>query len=282
MAGYALSQIYGVSACEVGCFKDETAFAGGDGSSGSTRAVNVQYSTSGAQAFPSASVSKLSNALNGAMNDWNTKTDGTSTTPYNFRSTPSGSKTDVQVVFVEDLPKAKNGREVCMQLKTVKNRQTNAIESATLYIPRKVLEKSSEQDLKELIEHELGHVIGLDDYYGNAEQCETIMAQAEDGCTGGLKGSEKIASKDVAKSKAYVNGTGNCKGDRKPAQPVMGGGGGGYVDPNPVPYYYPQTCYYFYDAVDVFVFCDCNESGSPRGYRYVGTVYYLTDVFCTY
>ncbi len=108
------------------------------------------------------------------------------------------------------------------------------------------------------------------------------MAQAKEGCTSGLQGSQQIASADVTEVKKYLNSQQtDCKAERKPAQHVDGGGGG-YVDPYPSPYYYPQTCYYFYDAVDVYVFCDCNESGSPRGYRYVGTVYYLTDVFCTY
>jgi len=53
---------------------------------------------------------------------------------------------------------------------------------------------------------------------------------------------------------------------------------GGYTDPNP--WRYQPTCYYFYDAVDFYEFCDCNESGSPRGYRYIGTAYFLTDSFC--
>jgi hypothetical protein len=278
MGAYALSEIYEADGCSAGCYGGETAFAGGAGSTpGGTRAVNVKPRAAGPNGFQGANATKLNDALATAMNKWNTATDGTSTTPYNFRQAGTNAA-DIEIVFVETLPKGNSSKEPCMRLMTTKNAQ-GGIEKGTLYIPRKVLEKSSLDDLSELIQHELGHFIGLADFYGNADQCETVMAQA-DGCTGGLKGSEKIASKDVANVKKYVNGSPDCKADRKPASHVVDGGG--YVDPNPSPYYYPRTCYYFYDAIDVYVFCDCVESGSPRGYRYVGTVYYLTDVFCTY
>lgn len=265
---YAASEIYKVQACTAGCYKGETAFG-----SGTSRQVNVNVRTSGTDSVPAGLQGKVTTATNTAMGNWNGATDNTGTTsPYNFQN--AGSNTpNVNIVFVEDL-KSKNGREVCAQLETTTS-QTGQIQSATLYLKRKVVEDSTDADLAELIQHELGHFIGLADFYGKAEQCQTTMAQAKSGCTTGLQGSQAISQNDVANVKKYVNNAttpGQCKRERK-STPVVGGGPG-YTDPNPAPIFYPRTCYYFYDAIDLYWCYD--------GCQYIGTVYYLTDVFCTY
>ena len=272
MGTYALSQFQVVQGCTAGCFKGESAYAGGPNSTSTNRNVNVQYRTSGNNSFAGQDTGKLSGALTTAMNNWNGATDGTSTSPFHFQGAQGSPAADVsvEIVFVEEL-KGKSGRQVCAKLETTKDPQTGQIKSGTLYIPRKVLQNSSQTDLSEIIQHELGHFIGLADFYGNAEQCQTTMAQAEDGCTSGLKGSESISQADVANVKKYAaNATANCTRDRV-STPVLGGGGG-FTDPNPSPIFYPRTCYYFYEEVDLYYWYD--------GWHYLGTVYYLTDVFC--
>jgi len=269
MATYAASELYSVFGdCTAGCYKGETAFG-----SGSSRNVNVQYRASGTDSVPAAEQSKVGGALTTAVTNWNIATDSTNTTsPFNFQNTQGSGTPNVEIVVVNDL-KSKSGRQVCAQLETTSNPQTGQIQSAKLYIKKSVVENSSQQDLSEIIQHELGHFIGLADFYGNADQCQTTMAQAKDGCTTGLKGSQSISQNDVANVKNYVNNPTQCKRERK-STPVLGGGGAGYTDPNPSPIFYPRTCYYFYDAIDLYWCYD--------GCRYIGTVYYLTDVFCTY
>ncbi|MDX6696296.1 MAG: hypothetical protein QOF02_3899, partial [Blastocatellia bacterium] len=65
----------------------------------------------------------------------------------------------------------------------------------------------------------------------------------------------------------------NCK-KKRPSKP-QSISSGGTTEPPAIPAYYPRTCYYYYDAVDIYEPCDCRG-----GERYVETLYYLTDVIC--
>jgi hypothetical protein len=272
MATFAVSEMYSVYGdCTAGCYKGETAFG-----SGSSRDVNIQYKTSGAESVPVAQQSKVAGALTTATHNWNIATDSNNNTSgYNFQNTQGVGTPNVEVVFVDDI-KPKDGKEVCAQTEVKFNPQTGQVESAKVYLKKKLVENSSQQDLAEIIQHELGHFLGLVDFKNtatrNASQCETTMAQAEPGCTHGLQGSQTISENDVANVRKYASNSGECKGSRKGSSSVTTGGGDGFTDPNPAPIFYPRTCYYFYDAVDLYWCYD--------GCRYIGTVYYLTDVFC--
>lgn len=159
-----------------------------------------------------------------------------------------------QIVLVDEIKGA--SRNACMELKTLANGTTGEIESGILYVKRSTFNNATQTQLAELLQHELGHFIGLKDFYGNADQCQTTMAQAQDGCAG-LKGSKAISADDVASVNKYVNHSTDCKGKRTRTSVV----GGGYTDPNPIPNYYPYTCYYYYGAYDVYYECDCRENG---------------------
>lgn len=257
---YAVSQIYSANAgCGAGCFGVELPFK--HGTSG-TRNVDVRYRPSGVNGF-SADPTKIAGALNTAMGHWNG-----ANTAYQFQPAQSSTNPNLDIVVVDDIKGAP--RNACMQLLTFANPQTGQITGGILYVKRSTFNNLTETELAELLEHELGHFIGLKDFKGNAEQCQTVMAQAKDGCHG-LKGNKAISNDDIASVNKYINRSPDCKGKRGRTTVVIGG----YVDPAPIPNYYPYTCYYYYGAYDVYYDCDCRENG-----QYAYTIYWLEDVIC--
>lgn len=263
---YAVSEFYTAYGCPAGCFKGEKPFK--DGATG-TRDVNVQFRETGLNGF-SADTAKVTGALSTAMGNWNTRTDGTSTTPYHFQGAQgaAASNVNVDVILVDEI---KGAPRACMQTFTWKDPTTGNVAGARIYVKRSAFTNATQTELAELFQHEFGHVIGLADYYANPDQCQTTMAQAKDSCHG-LRGSREISQTDVAQVKKYVDHSTDCKEPRH-STPVIDTGG--YVDPNPVPYYYPYTCYYYYSAYDFYYRCDCRENG-----QYAFTIYVLDDVIC--
>lgn len=257
---YALSELNKVKGgCGAGCFGSELPFKN---STSGTRNVNVQFTETGAEGFGTGAA-KISGALTTATGNWNA-----AGTTYQFQATQGSGTANLQIVLVDEIKGA--SRSACMELKTFSNGSTGEIESGILYVKKSVFNHADQTQLAELLQHELGHFIGLKDFYGNADQCQTTMAQAKDGCEG-LKGSKTISNDDKASVAKYVNHSTDCKGKRT-RTPVITGG---YVDPNPIPTYYPYTCYYYYGAYDVYYDCDCHENG-----QYAYTIYWLEDVIC--
>lgn len=261
---YALSELYTVYGCPAGCFNGEHPFK--DGTSGA-RDVNVQFRASGPNGF-SADTAKITGALNTAMGNWNGAPNGG--TPYHFQGAQGApaSGVNIEIIVVDDIKGAP--RNACMQLNTWKDPATGNVAGGRLYVRRSTFTNASETELGELIQHELGHFIGLADYYANPDQCQTTMAQAKDDCKG-LRGSKTISSSDVTQVNKYVNHSTDCNKPRT-STPVIDTGG--YTDPTPV-YYYPYTCYYYYSAYDFYYQCDCRENG-----EYAFTIYVLDDVIC--
>jgi hypothetical protein len=277
---YLVSEtFYPVEAACVGCFKKELPFAGGAGSTPTNRTVGIKYNTGAlSNPFAGAEATRFEAALNIATGAWNGMTTGDNGTgnhqPYNFSLNQSMSPNDVNigVELVNDIPDAPNA---CASMSVVKN-PDGSVRKGFLQIKRSALNGLTADEMAKLIEHELGHFMGLADNY-DADHCDTVMSQAEGDCKPLSHGIQKG---DVETVNKYVADPSDCSRERgvKPLHDEVGG----FTDPNPSPFYYPRTCYYFYDEVPLYQFCDCNESGSPRGYRYIGSVYYLTDVFCNY
>jgi hypothetical protein len=260
VGAYVISQSFAAHAgCGAGCYKGEKPF--GDSVSG-TRNISVQYRASGNNGF-GADPGKISGAISTATGNWN----GAGTT-YQFQPSQSTTSPTIELIVVDDIKGAP--RSACMEMDTWKNQQ-GEIAGARLYVRRSTFNNATQTELAELLQHELGHFLGLADFYGNADQCETTMAQAKDGCHG-LKGSRAISAEDVSSVSKYVTHSTDCKKPRI-SSPVLDTGG--YVDPNPIPIYYPYTCYYYYSAYDIYYECDCRENG-----QYAFTIYVLDDVIC--
>jgi hypothetical protein len=218
----------------------------------------------------------IQNAVSGALSGWNTATSGMSNAYYlDQRQTDTAP----QITIV------RGGTTACA------TRTGNLGGPYTIHLPTDADQRTLDA-LLQTIEHEVGHVYGLD--HTKKEDCpgsQSIMRvnsgkwvtdgsghQTWDSCGGTDRAiTAGDAQKAAATSAPGGPPAGSCK-QTSVEQPVVHDPPGGYVEPSY--YYYPTTCYYYYDAVPVYEFCDCNQSGSPRGYRQIGTIYYLTDYFC--
>jgi hypothetical protein len=93
-----------------------------------------------------------------------------------------------------------------------------------------------------------------------------------------------VSPGDVQATNQQAGDRAHCGAVALPTQNIGGGDGGEAVDPNP--FRYTPTCYYMFDVVDYYRYCECAESGcqcsggSYRGLKYLGTEYYLMDYFC--
>lgn len=275
---YLYSETFRVEAACTTCFKKELPF-GGAGNASIPRNIGIKYNTGTmVNAFNGAEATRFEAAMNIANGAWNGATTGDNGTgdhqPFNFslNQNLAPNSINIGVELVDEIP---GSPKACASMFVTKN-PDGSVRKGYMKIKRSALNNLSADDMAKLIEHELGHFMGLADNY-DADHCDTVMSQAGDDCKPLSKGVKKG---DVETVNKYVNNPSDCSRERgvKPLHDT----GGGFVEPNPSPIYYPRYCYYFYDEIPLYQFCDCVESGSPRGYRYIGSVYYLTDVFCNY
>lgn len=142
----------------------------------------------------------------------------------------------------------------------------------------------TQETLACILAHEIGHALGLVDK--NNRNCPTIMNQIT-GTRNPRQSSDcnehcnnTIQPQDVQQVNQYESNPEGCRIYNNSDTRVHTG------VPAPEPYRYSPTCYYYYDAVDYYRYCECAESGcqcsggSYRGLMYLGTEYYLTDYFC--
>jgi hypothetical protein len=269
---YVVSGLYRSLAGCTPCFKKETAFTGGEGTTGpDNRVINLTIDTKTlGSSFPQTDIPKIENVLNKANSDWNNATDGSKRIPFKFRLNQSAtaSNTDIVVKLVDVMPSnKKQPSKACMALAVDKDEQTGQIRRSILFIKRAVFNNLNEEELAALVEHELGHVIGLDDVV-NHEHCQSIMANATTGCK---PLSTKISAQDVNSVNKYVESTDNCNRERgkKPAHAIVLGTP--IQSYRPI-IYYPKTCIRNYEAIDVYRCWD--------GCRRVGYLLRLVDNHC--
>jgi hypothetical protein len=256
------------------------------------RAISVKIDSSWNNPGTTQTNTLVQNAVNGALSGWNTAGAGQSNAYY-FDQRPTDTAPQITIV--------RGGTSACATT------TGNAGGPYTIHLPEDTDQRSLDA-LLQIIEHEIGHVYGLD--HANKEDCpgnQSIMRvnsgkwvngtgadagrQVWDSCGGTDRA---ITANDVQKAAATNTPAGpntpggppavTCKKTEVEPQPVHNDPPGGYVEPNY--YYYPTTCYYYYDAVDYYHYCECAQSGCQcssgdyRGLMYVGTEYYLTDYFC--
>lgn len=269
---YALSEAVLVAGQCVQCYKDELPFPPDDPNGSAARTVTVQYNTGNQTgAFNGAEADRLEPALSSALTAWNLATDGNGNyQPFTLRWNQSAPANEVnlRVEVVDEIP---GKPDACAGLAVSRN-PDGSIRNGVIRIKRSVLNSLTAAQLSLLIQHELGHFMGLADNY-NAGRCNTIMNQASRGCVPLATG---IQPGDVSRIRSYVAGPNSCKRKRGRRPPLtVDCPECGFMDPAPSPIYYPRTCYLFWEAVDIYAPCDCSG-----GRVYIGTLIYLTDVFC--
>jgi Dual-action HEIGH metallo-peptidase len=260
------------------CHNDQIPMAGhGAAPDGSGRHnVNVQLEFNGAGSWTDPSTGRTNdNIWNGVQNastDWNNATTGTGqATNYYFNVNQGTASGDVDVRIVLGNP----GTGALASTDGKHSLVDGTVGPPyTITLPPDAKNWSAAK-LQSVIAHELGHTIGLSHAYLNFRTCGHTIMNHTAPSGGRITGS--VQPQDVAEANKQYNNRAACSdwfGQK--ARPTDDGGG--YTEPDP--WRYTPTCYYFYDAVPVYRFCDCNSFGAPRGYEQVGTIYHLTDSFC--
>lgn len=219
------------------------------------------------------------NAVNSALNTWNT-TNSVSGQPSNYYLDLRQSDANAQITIM------RGGTAECA---TTSGKLGGPY---VIHLPDNADQRTLNALIQTLV-HEIGHVYGLahtkkEDCPGNqsimrVNSGKLLANGAYDPCGGTDRA---LTPNDVEKAN-ITSATGGpqigyCR-QQILEHPFMNDPQG-YIEPNY--YYYPTTCYYYYEAVDHYRYCECAESGcqcsssSYRGLKYVGTDYYLIDVFC--
>jgi hypothetical protein len=237
------------------CFNDSTPLSGhGAAPDGSgRRALNVFIDSS----WGNPTNTTIWNATNDAINAWNALSDpscngrpGTRTAYYYVLNQAGGAgAADVVVQLDNSVP-------TCGQ-----NDMTNHPYKIQLHA---AVASTSESNAKVVIEHELGHAIGLDDTFGACVNTSDIMSAATDyNCN--VVGSFPLTPGDVGQSNRNLSQESTCTGSNSSSAPILLGGDGCTVCAD-------GTC--LQDA-----WCDCG--GRPANCQEEGNLDFFCSKLCT-
>jgi len=164
---------------------------------------------------------------------------------------------------------------------SIPNGRLFQITKRVIHLPPGSLNWSQEQ-LACILAHEMGHALGLADVYSGCPA--SIMNQVKGGKEDCTFGCDKTQVAEIDKNAVNLQ-AGNrpaCSATRtSKTQNIVTGGG--FEDPNPF-IFSPHTCYYYYDAIDVY-YCrwisiydgTCLPETPPQ---YIGTIFILREIRC--
>ena len=281
LAAYAVSQLAPAEAACTNCFSGEVAFKGGTGPNGEAstpqnRYVNVGFVVGGSSPnrFSGAEATKIGNAIDLAAGSWNTRTgESGEHMPYTVGRSANADKVNVFIGQISEIPGKK---DACAGIMVEKDAQGN-IKQAVLVIRSDVFARLTDQQVADILEHELGHFFGLADIdAGRTGQCESVMDKASSSCV--VK--HDISKGDVTTAVKFVNNNNGCNRKRGVELNILDTNPGGYIDPVPDPYYYPYPiCYNFYEERTSET---CVTIDGERSCRIDMVYYVLVDSFCFY
>ncbi|MGH9932158.1 MAG: hypothetical protein ACREA9_23395 [Pyrinomonadaceae bacterium] len=192
------------------CFRNETPAAAAPDPQGGRQNYSVLVDLT-------AGDGRYRTALNLAMGAWNNGQSGQNMAPVGFTLAPpqvpdaNGNFPPLPQVLLQlgGLGTNKKGEKICGRLQTIKtgNPPTN-IEAYVITIPPEAANWSL-QRIAEVIEHEIGHILGLDDVN---QGCSSIMQQGSEDCKTSVHGT--IEARDVDAAQKYTTDRANCDKDR--------------------------------------------------------------------
>ncbi len=147
---YTLSGSAPVKGACVNCYKGETSFQGGDGSSGGNRMINYRFNDTGNMAFTGDNATKITAALSTAGTNWSgIRDENGQQTPYRLQSsqTASPNVANLGIMLVDEIA---GNKKACMGIQVVYN-PDGSVRKGFISVKRSVMENLTTDEIARLL-----------------------------------------------------------------------------------------------------------------------------------